>query len=232
MPNEKILIVDDEQAIADLINYSLKQEGYCQTHICLNGEDALKQAVAFKPDLIFLDLMLPGICGLDVCRALKTNSETVSIAIVMLTAKSEESDIVVGLELGADDYITKPFSSKLLIARMRAVLRRCRQQLNQNSEIAPVAYGPITLDQITRQVFMDGELISLTAGEFDILHLFLAHPGRVYTREQLVYQTRGDDYPVTERAVDVQILGLRRKLKNHAEMIETIRGIGYRLTEK
>ena len=229
MATEKILIVEDEPAIADLIRYNLQKEGYTHVKSVGAGEEAIVQSRVFRPDLMFLDLMLPGINGLDVCRRVKADPETAYIPIIMLTARSEESDIVVGLEIGADDYITKPFSAKLLIARMRAVLRRCQTAGKESiPESTILSAPPIRMDLLGRQTWVDDEQILLTRGEFEILRLLITRPGRVYTRSQLVQETRGDDYPVTERAIDVQILGLRRKLKARSEFIETIRGVGYR----
>lgn len=229
MATEKILIVEDEPAISELIQYNLQKEGYTHVKIVESGEQAIVQSRTFRPDLIFLDLMLPGINGLDVCRKVKSDPETAPIPIIMLTARSEESDIVVGLEIGADDYITKPFSAKLLIARMRAVLRRCQTPGRDGGlESSVLAVGPIRMDLLSRQVWVSDEQVVLTRGEFEALRVMIRLPGRVFTRAQLVQETRGDDYPVTERAIDVQILGLRRKLKGSSELIETIRGVGYR----
>ncbi|MDO4575440.1 MAG: response regulator transcription factor [Planctomycetia bacterium] len=233
MASERILIVEDEQAIADLVTYHLEKEGYPHHRVATTGEAALREVVEFSPDLIFLDLMLPGISGLDVCRQWKANPETANIPIIMLTAKSEESDVIVGLELGADDYVTKPFRPKLLLARMRALLRRCSRALRPSEEEASILnVGPLTMNRLSRQAWLDGEPLSLTFGEFNTLYLLANHPGRVFTRLTLVLETRGDDYPVTERAIDVQILALRRKLGRYATLIETVRGVGYRFSEK
>lgn len=234
MAKERILIVEDESAIADLIAYHLEKEGYTNHRHAPTGEKGLEEVRLFAPDLVFLDLMLPGISGLDVCRKMKSSEQTASIPIIMLTAKSEESDIIVGLELGADDYITKPFSTKLLIARMRAVLRRCSLSFHVHADdaVEVLTVGSLFMNRLTRQVRVADEPIALTFNEFNILYLLATHPDRVYTRNQLVYETRGDDYPVTERAVDVQILGLRRKLGEYAGWIETIRGVGYRFTDE
>ncbi|MGL6226769.1 MAG: response regulator [Thermoguttaceae bacterium] len=226
MSSEKILIIEDETAIAELLMLHLEKEGYKRIVHLLSGEEALREAKMNTPDLIFLDLMLPGMSGLDVCRKLKQQPETSEIPIIMLTAKSEESDIVVGLELGADDYITKPFSAKLVIARMRALLRRYQQISVAQPKDDLMEAGPIRMNLVSHEVFVDGVPIGLTRGEYDILLLFVESPNRVFTRTQLVLETRGDDY-VTERAIDVQILGLRRKLGEHARLIETIRGVGY-----
>lgn len=235
MPSEKILIIEDEKAIGDLLIYNLQKEGYMAVRHALTGESGLEEVRKFEPDLIFLDWMLPEMNGLDVCRKLKNQPETSRIPIIMLTAKSEESDIIVGLELGADDYVTKPFSAKLVIARMRAVLRRCSQppaNSDEESSDGVLNQGPLWMNLFTRQMKLAGESVTLTFNEFNILHLLASRPGRVFTRSQLVLETRGDDYPVTERAIDVQILGLRRKLGEYALLIETIRGVGYRFVEE
>lgn len=231
MSDERILIVEDEQAIGDLIVYHLNREGYHQTVHVLTGEDALREVDRFHPHLILLDLMLPGMNGLDVCRQLKNNPETVSIPVIFLTAKSEESDIVVGLEMGADDYITKPFSNRLFIARIRSLLRRAAQT-SPDETGSFVKAGPLQMNLLSRQVRIDGDPVEMTVSEFNLLHLLASNKDRVFTRNQLVMELRGDDYPVTERAMDVLVLGVRRKLKEHAVMIETIRGVGYRFTEK
>ncbi|MDO5581697.1 MAG: response regulator transcription factor [Planctomycetia bacterium] len=231
MSDERILIVEDEQAIGDLIVYHLNREGYHQTLHVLTGEEALREVNSFHPNLILLDLMLPGMSGMDVCRRLKSDPSAASIPIIFLTAKSEESDIVVGLEMGADDYITKPFSNRLLIARMRSLLRRAAQTSPDESE-SFVKAGPIQMNLLSRQVRIDGNPVEFTVSEFNLLHLLVSNKDRVFTRNQLVMELRGDDYPVTERAMDVLVLGVRRKLKDHSVMIETIRGVGYRFTEK
>lgn len=232
MSVERILVVEDEKDIGDLLIYQLSREGYQQVVHVLSGEEALKEVKKNKPQLIFLDIMMPGMNGLDVCRHLKANPETSEIPIIMLTAKSDESDIIVGLEIGADDYITKPFSNKLLIARMRSVLRRYeRGKISSEDPPTIITAGPIQMNLLTRQVWIHGEQTVFTVSEFNLLHLFVCHQDRVYTREQLVLELRGDDYPVTERAMDVLVLGVRRKLKGYSGWIETIRGIGYRFME-
>ncbi len=229
MANEKILIIEDEAGIQEILDYNLRKEGYAQLRSAFSGERGLEVAREFLPDLILLDLMLPGIDGLSVCRKLKADNETSNIPIIMLTAKGEESDIIVGLEMGADDYIPKPFSPKLLIARVRAVLRR------YNGDVVDMDYsgdelrrGALVLNNGTRLAKLDGKLLTLTCSEFDLLYLLARKPGWVFTRDRIVNEIRGDDYPVTIRAIDVQIVGLRRKLGDYAAAIETIRGVGYR----
>ncbi len=226
MAGEKILIIEDEQPIRELLTLTLESAGYSSVCSAADGEEGLALAARILPDLILLDLMLPGIDGLTVCRKLKAVEETRSIPIIMLTARSEESDIVVGLELGADDYITKPFSRKILVARIRALLRR-RTEEEESAEIR--RFG-LVIQPDTRTAKLEGQLLELTYSEFEILALFAAHPGRVYTRNQIILKLKGEDYPVTERAVDVQIVNLRRKLGEWgAARIETVRGVGYRL---
>jgi len=229
MSNKTILIIDDEEPIRELLKLTLQSAGFDSILESSNGEDGLALATRYMPDLILLDLMLPGMDGLSVCRRLKSSPDTQMIPIIMLTARSDESDIVIGLEMGANDYITKPFSRKVLTARIRAQLRIIEQQ-NQSS-VLQIAGLSINKDQ--RRVSVFGESVSLTFSEFEILVLLAAHPGRVFTRGQIIRQIKGEDYPVTDRAVDVQILNLRRKLGEWgAAHIETIRGIGYRLTQE
>ena len=229
MTNKTILIIDDEEPIRELLKLTLQSAGFDSVLEASNGEDGLALATRYLPDLILLDLMLPGMDGLSVCRRLKTSPDTHTIPIIMLTAKSDESDIVVGLEMGANDYITKPFSRKVLTARIRAQFRIAEQQ--DQSSVLQVAGLSINRDQ--RRVSISGESVSLTFSEFEILVLFAAHPGRVFTRGQIIRRIKGEDYPVTDRAVDVQIVNLRRKLGEWgAAHIETIRGIGYRLTQE
>ncbi len=224
--NEKILIVEDEPGIRELVRLALEGAGYSMIYEAGDGESGLKLAHRHQVDLVLLDLMLPGIDGLTVCRKLKSNEETRRIPIIMLTAKSEESDVVLGLELGAADYITKPFSRKILVARVRAQLR----EVADESDSTEIRYSGLVISDELHCARLDGSELELTFSEFAILRLLAAHPGRVYTRGQIIQRIKGEDYPVTERAVDVQIVNLRRKLGAWgAEKIETIRGVGYRL---
>lgn len=228
MPKELILVVDDEKDVRELVQYNLNKNGY--KTICVGtGEDAVAKAKSELPNLIVLDLMLPGIDGLDVCRALKADARTKKIPIIMLTAKGEEVDIVTGLELGADDYVVKPFSPRVFIARIRAALRN-KTGAPEDAE-ATVKHGELIIDPARHEVKIKETLVDLTYTEFSILHHLALHPGRVYTRNQIIDAIRGDDYPVTERAVDVQIVGLRKKLGKTGERIETVRGVGYRFRE-
>lgn len=223
MSKERVLIVDDEEDILELIRYNLELEGY--DVICAeNGEECLKLTDRHSPDLIVLDLMMPGIDGLDVCKNLKSNSETKSIPIIMLTAKSSESDIVIGLELGADDYMVKPFSPRVLVARIKSHLRRINSS-DESSDI--IKSANFILNISGRELKYNNEHIELTYSEFEIFKLLISHPGRVYSRIQIMKATRDDEYIVTERAIDVQIVNLRKKLKDGGRCIRTVRGVGY-----
>jgi len=226
MGKERILAVDDEADILDLLRYNLKREGYDVLTVG-SGEDCLDCAEKMHPDLILLDLMLPGIDGLSACRMLKENSKTKHIPVIMLTAKGEESDIVTGLELGADDYIPKPFSSRVLCARIKTALRRSKSKGDAESS-KTINCDNIFIDVDKREATLDGAPLKLTFSEFEVLKLLASHPGWVYTRSQIVNEIKGDDYPVTERSIDVQIVGLRKKLGEFGSLIETIRGVGYR----
>ncbi len=228
MADNKILVVDDEEDILELVRYNLAREGY-RVVCAATGEQALNKA-GFEPfDLIVLDLMLPGIDGLEVAKRLKSKPKTKHIPIVMLTAKGEEADIVTGLELGADDYVTKPFSPRILIARVKAVLRRKVQEEVDDSSIIQIY--ELEIDPGKRKVLAKGLYVELTFTEFQILYLLARRPGWVFTRFKIVDSIRGDDYPVTDRSVDVQIVGLRKKLGPCGKYIETVRGVGYRFKE-
>jgi len=225
---ESILVVEDEDDIRELLRYNLAKEGYQVTGVA-SGEEALKAARATPPDLILLDLMLPGLDGLEVCRLLKGEPQTLDLPIVMLTAKGEEADIVTGLELGAHDYITKPFSPRVLLARLRAVLRR--RSLAPPAEDAPLKVHELFIHPGRHEVLAAGRPLDLTATEFRLLNLLARRPGWVFTRTQIVNGVHGEDYPVSDRSVDVQIVSLRRKLGPYGKYVETVRGIGYRFKE-
>lgn len=227
MSKPTILVVDDEEDIRELISLNLKREGY-EVRPVETGEEALAEARRGVASLIILDLMLPGIDGLEVCRKLKADPRTQPIPVVMLTAKGEESDIVTGLELGADDYVTKPFSGKVLVARVRRILRRKSEGAEKD---AVVKIHELSLDPARREVMVGDEPVELTLTEFNILHTLARRPGRVFTRYQIVDAIHGDDYLVTDRAVDVQIVALRKKLGPCAKYIETVRGVGYRFLD-
>lgn len=222
-----ILIVDDEVDITEVISYNLKKNGY-STDVAFSAEEALEKIYEQPFELIILDLMLPGMSGLDLCRILKMKKETGRIPIIMVTAKGAEEDIVKGLEMGADDYVTKPFSPNVLMARIKAVLKRNSNNDNKSDEIN---LHNVSVNMIKREVRVDGKTITLTFTEFEILKMLINHPGWVFTRSQIVDKVRGEDYIVTERSVDVQLFGLRKKLESAGHLIETIRGVGYRFTD-
>lgn len=228
MRKETILVVDDEEDILELVRYNLQREGY-QVAAAVSGEKALKMARQQPPDLIVLDLMLPGMDGLDVARHLKNDARCRQVPIVMLTAKGEEADVVTGLELGAEDYVTKPFSPRILLARIKAVLRR-RGEPAAGDE-APIAVHELAIHPGRREVRVAGESVDLTYTEFQVLYCLARRPGWVFTRAQIVDAVRGDNYPVTDRSVDVQVVGLRKKLGAAGRYIETVRGVGYRFRE-
>jgi two-component system, OmpR family, alkaline phosphatase synthesis response regulator PhoP len=228
MGRQTVLVVEDEEDILELLRFNLAKEGF-SVSCAATGEDALKLARAEAPDLLLLDLMLPGIDGLQVAKRLKEDPATRNIPIVMLTAKGEEADIVAGLELGADDYITKPFSKKVLVARLRAVLRRKGTEAPDEESL--LAFHDLSIHPGRREVLVKGRPVQLTYTEFGILHLLARRPGWVFTRNQIVDAVKGDDYFVTDRAVDVQIVGLRKKLGPASKVVETVRGVGYRFRE-
>jgi len=228
MTRKQIIVVEDEADISDLIKYNLTREGYDVTAIP-NGTLALKEIPAQKPALVLLDLMLPGVSGLEICRLVKARPDTAAIPIIMLTARGEESDIITGLELGADDYITKPFNMKVLVARIHAVLRRRSTPRPAADEVLKI--HDITINPGRHEVLCGRTSLDLTASEFRLLHFLAQRPGWVFTREQIVDGVKGLDYAVTDRAVDVQMVSLRRKLGKRGDYLETVRGVGYRFKE-
>jgi two-component system, OmpR family, alkaline phosphatase synthesis response regulator PhoP len=228
MPKERILVVDDEEDILELVRYNLAKEGY-RVRCVQSGEQALAKAGEEVPDMILLDLMLPGLDGLDVCRALKKNPATAGIPLIMLTAKGEDADIVTGLELGADDYVTKPFSPRVLLARIKATFRKRKQEEPDDASILTI--GDLVVDPVRHEALVNGMVVNLTVTEFRIVHLLARRPGWVFSRDQIINAVRGEDYPVTERSVDVQIVGLRKKLGKAGNLIETVRGVGYRFKD-
>ena len=228
MSGEKILVVEDEEEIQELVRYNLANEAYLVS--CAgSGEEALQKARFDPPDLVVLDLMLPGLDGLEICRILKQDRATRATPVVMLTAKGEESDIIRGLELGADDYITKPFSPRVLVARIRAVLRR--KATEPDGETAVIRVHELVIHPGRHEVLVDGEPVELTSTEFRVLHVLARRPGWVLTRLQISEAVHGMDYPVTDRSVDVQIVALRKKLGDAGQYIETVRGVGYKFKE-
>jgi two-component system phosphate regulon response regulator PhoB len=226
---KKIMIVEDEPDMVELIRYNLVKEGY-RVEAAADGEQALARAPRFVPDLVLLDLMLPGLDGLEVMRRLRAARAGAALPVIVLTAKGSEADRVVGLELGADDYIVKPFSPRELVARIKAVLRRMARPV----EAAPtIARGPIVVDSTKREVTVEGEPAPLTATEFDLLRFLAEHPGRAFRRNELIDGALGPDSMVTDRVIDAHVAAIRRKLgENAAAWIETVRGYGYRFRER
>lgn len=230
MSQESILLVEDERDIQELLKFHLERENF-DVEAVGTGEDALRSLKTRIPSLVLLDLMLPGIDGLEVCRRLKAEAGTRDIPIIMLTAKDSEADIVTGLEMGAGDYITKPFSPRVLVARIHSVLRRPASALDEDSAGPVIHIGPLTVDPGRHKVEIKGKEIQLTYTEFRILQLLAENAGRAFTRQQIVDQVRGESYAVTERIVDVQMVSLRKKLGALGDWIETVRGVGYRFKE-
>jgi len=229
MKKKTLFVVEDEEDLVELLRHHLTREGYTVASAA-SGETAVREIARKLPDLILLDRMLPGLDGLEVCRALKRDPKTAAIPIIMVTAKGEESDVVAGLEVGADDYLPKPFSMKVLVARVRAALRRHREPPTDKN--APITIHDLVINPGRHEVLVRGKPVEMTFSELRILHTLAGRPGWVMTREQIVDAVRGEDYAVTDRAVDVQIVGIRRKLGARADYIETVRGVGYRFREK
>jgi two-component system, OmpR family, alkaline phosphatase synthesis response regulator PhoP len=225
MEDDTILVVEDETDIQELVRYNLTKAGF-SVYTVGTGEEALTAARDLQPAAIVLDLMLPGMGGIDVCGKLKSDEVTQAIPVIMLTARTEEADMVAGLETGADDYITKPFSPKVLVARLRAVMRR--REVLATPAAGKIRAHNVTVDISRHEAFCGGEEVPLSATEFAILAFLMTNPGWVFSRARIIDAVRGKDYPVTERSVDVQILGLRKKLGSCGPLIETVRGVGYR----
>ncbi|NBU75173.1 MAG: DNA-binding response regulator [Planctomycetes bacterium] len=223
---QKILVIEDEKALADVLGYNLRREGYDVT-LAYDGQEGLKQASAKLPDLIVLDLMLPTISGTEVLRELRSSDRTREIPVIILTAKAEEADQVVGFTLGADDYVTKPFSVKVLIQRIKAVKRRSEGTTEPEDQIT---HGNVRIDRIRHRAFVDDRELDLTPTEFRLLEIMLKSPGRAFTRQQLMDGSIGEGAVVLERTIDVHVKTLRRKM-GEIELIETVRGVGYRLKE-
>jgi two-component system phosphate regulon response regulator PhoB len=228
MPQAHILVIDDEPDILELIRYNLAKQGYEVTCVP-SGAEALTKLRWQHPDLVVLDLMLPDVDGLDVCKTMKRDTQMAHIPIIMLTARGEEVDVVTGLELGADDYLTKPFSPRVLLARIKAVLRRQQRQPGEEANV--LHRGALVIHPGRHAVLLAGAPVSLTSSEFRILHLLARRPGWVFSRHQILEAVSGHDANATDRAVDVHIVSLRRKLGAHGDIIETIRGVGYRFKE-
>jgi len=228
MPNESILIVEDEKDILDLLKFNLQKEGY-RVRCALSGEEGLEEIKKTAPDLMILDLMLPGIDGLEVCKIIRHDQAVSNLPIIILTAKNSDVDIVTGIELGANDYITKPFSIKVLIARIRAALRKRKGSAKGNNDTIKI--HDISIHPGRHEVYIGQQSVGLTLTEFRILKLLAERPGWVFTRYQIVDAIHGDNYQVTDRSIDVQFVGLRKKLGNAGRYIETVRGVGYRMRD-
>jgi two-component system, OmpR family, phosphate regulon response regulator PhoB len=227
MAKTKVLVIEDDRSLAEVLSYNLKQSGY-DVLVATDGQDGLLQAQIKSPDIVILDLMLPVIDGLDVCRRLRADASTRDLLVVMLTAKAEESDELVGFSLGADDYVTKPFSVKVLLERIKA-LRRRRTAESATDEVT-TRLG-ISIDRRRHQALAEGKPVQLTRSEFRLLDTLIRQPGRVFHRSELIDAALGEDTMVMERTIDVHIRALRRKLGEHADVIETVRGVGYRFRD-
>jgi len=227
MPKTKVLVIEDDRSLAEVLSYNLNVAGY-DVLMATDGQDGLLKAQTKSPDIVLLDLMLPVVDGLDVCRRLRAGSATKDLPIIMLTAKGEESDELVGFSLGADDYVTKPFSVKVLLERMKALRRR--RTTDDNDEEVTTKFG-ITIDRVRHHVTSHGRLVQLTRSEFRLLDTLIRHAGRVFDRTELIDSALGEDTMVMERTIDVHIRALRRKLGDRADVIETVRGVGYRFRD-
>ncbi|MEM9554164.1 MAG: response regulator transcription factor [Acidobacteriota bacterium] len=226
----KVVVIEDEPDILEVIEYNLTREGFAVVGAA-NGDDGLKAVMREAPDLVLLDLLLPGQDGIEVCRRLKLDPVTQKIPIIMVSAKGEESDIVLGLGVGADDYIAKPFRPKELIARVKAVLRRGSLK-EEEAKTDRVVRGTLVIDAMRHEARVDGESVTLTATEFRLLHLLASHPGRVFTRDQLVSRVIGGGAAVIDRNIDVHVRSIRKKLGDQRNLIGTVRGVGYRFQDE
>jgi two-component system phosphate regulon response regulator PhoB len=227
MARERILIVEDEPSLTDVLSYNLKREGY-EVTVVHDGREGLRKAHVAVPDLVILDLMLPGISGLDVCRELRSGAATAHVPVLMLTAKAEETDQVVGFAVGADDYVTKPFSVKVLLQRVKVLLRR-GTATEPSADV--IERGAVRIDKRSHRVTLDNEVLALTPTEFRLLETLMRQPGRAFTRQDLMDSAIGDGAIVLERTIDVHVKSLRRKLGDAGDWIETVRGVGYRFKE-
>lgn len=227
MAKTKILVIDDDRSLAEILSYNLKQAGY-EVIVAYDGQDGISQAQLKTPDIILLDLMVPVVDGLDVCRRLRSDSATKDTLIVMLTAKAEESDQLIGFSLGADDYITKPFSVKILLERLKALRRRRTAEAASDDVVTVMG---VSIDRRRHKVLAEGKSIELTRSEFRLLDTLMRQPGRVFDRSELIDAALGEDTMVMERTIDVHIRALRRKLGELADVVETVRGVGYRFKD-
>ncbi|MBN2164236.1 MAG: response regulator [Pontiellaceae bacterium] len=227
--SRKVLVVEDDVALQELLLFNLEKDGWDVT-VADSGETALLKVVDLLPDVIVLDLMLPGVDGRQVCQQVRRYPKTRSIPIIMISALGQDDDVVGGLEMGADDYIAKPFSPEVLLARIEAVMRRCSVRPEEESS-GPISIHNLDIDPLRFSVKVDGKSVTLTHTDFLILQLLASEPGRVYTRRQIIDAAHDRDVSISERSVDVQIVGLRRKIGSAGRVIETVRGVGYRLKE-
>ena len=229
MAREKVVAIEDEADILEVIRYNLAREGY-RVVTSKDGEEGLATVGREEPDIVLLDLMLPGLDGIEVCRRLKQSPKTMSIPIIMVTAKGEETDIVLGLGVGADDYVVKPFSPREMLARVKAVLRR--GPLKEDRQAGErMVYGDVVIDSGRYEVVAGGTSVVMTATEMKLLHYLASHPGRVFTRDQLLDRVIGADAEIIDRNIDVHIRAIRRKIGERHDLIETIRGVGYRFRD-
>lgn len=228
MSRPRVLIIDDERSLTDVLSYNLQREGY-ESVVAHDGQEGLRKAQTLLPDLILLDLMLPVLNGLEVCRELRSGERTRRLPILMLTAKAEESDQLIGFSLGADDYVTKPFSVKVVMQRVKALLRR---RAEEGDTVDVIEHLDVRIDRIRHQAFVEGQTIDLTPTEFRLLECMLRQPGRAFARAQLMDASIGEGAVVLERTIDVHVKSLRRKLGKAGELIETVRGVGYRFREE
>jgi len=227
---EKVVVIEDEADILEVVRYNLAREGF-RVLTCRDGEEGLATVRREAPDLVLLDLMLPGLDGIELCRRLQSDPVTAAIPLIMVTAKGEESDVVLGLAVGADDYVAKPFSPKELVARVKAVLRRGPLKLEQGAG-ERIVRGGLTIDAGRHQVSVDGEPVTLTATELRLLHFLASHSGRVFGRDHLLSRVIGDHAVVIDRNIDVHVGSIRRKLGRYRDLIETVRGVGYRFQDE
>lgn len=227
MPGKNILVVEDDRALAGVLEYNLSGEGFNVT-CAMDGQDALNQARSKVPDLVLLDVMIPVMDGVQVCRQLRSEPSTMNTPIIMLTAKGEETDQVVGFSVGADDYVTKPFSVRVLLERVKALLRR-NERMGEGNDM--ISVGGIAIDRVKHRALLDGRVLDLTPSEFRLLDTLIRQPGRAFDRSELIDSALGTDAIVLERTIDVHIRSLRKKLDQSADRIETVRGIGYRFCE-
>ena len=228
MPKSKILVIEDDRAISEILVYNLDKAGY-EVTLAIDGRDGVNQAQLKLPDIVLLDVMLPIIDGVEVCRRLRSKPETATAIIIMLTAKTEEADQLIGFSVGADDYVTKPFSVRVLMERIKALQRRKTAKLDDDNDVVTRAW--ITLDRRRYRVNVDGQLVELTKSEFRLLDTLIRQPGRAFDRTELIDSALGEDTLVLERTIDVHIRALRKKIGPNADAIETVRGVGYRFRE-